>query len=104
MEIAQQASESLVRVLATYHKVIDTQSSLLIERLFLAERREFALSVLPGLLWHDAAAAGTVAGALGFLLTFPSFWNFSIGAGLVTTFPASASMIFAQIWYSPWGR
>ena len=59
------------------------------------------MSVLPGLLWHDAAAAGTVAGALGLLLTLPSFWNFSIGAGLVTTFPAGGSMIFAQIGYSP---
>ena len=101
VEIAQQASESLVGVLATYHEVIDTQSSLLRERLFPAERTGLSVSLLPGVLSHDAAAAGTVAGALGFLLTFPSFWNFSIGAGFVTTFPAGASMIFAQIGYSP---
>jgi hypothetical protein len=103
VEIAQQASELLVGVLATYHEVIETQASLLRERLVPAERRGLSVSLLPGLLWDDAAAVGSsmVAGALGLLLTFPPFWNFSIGAGLVTTFPAGGSMIFAQIWYSP---
>jgi len=100
VEIAQQASESLPGVLATYHEVIDTQSSLLTERLFPAIQTGLSVSLLPGLLWDDAAAAGTVAGALGLLLTIPSFWNFSIGAGLVTTVPAGGSMIFAQIEYS----
>ena len=103
VEIAQQASESLVGVLATYHEVIETQSSLLRERLHPAEQRGFAVSVLPGLVWDDAAAAGTgtVAGAVGFLLTFPSVWRFAIGAGFMTTVPAGGSMIFAQIGYSP---
>ena len=101
VEIAQQASESLVDVLATYHQVIETQSSLLRERLFPAERRGFAVSVLPGLVWDDAAAVGTVSGGMGFLLTFPSVWNLAIGAGFMTTLPAGGSMIFAQIGYSP---
>ncbi len=103
MEIAQQASESLVDVLATYHEVIDTQSSLLRERLRPVERTGLSVSLLPGLLWDDAAAvgSGTVAGATGFLLTFPSVWRFSIGAGFMTTVPAGGSMIFAQIGYSP---
>ncbi len=106
VEIAQQASESLVGVLATYHQVIETQSSLLRERLFPVERTGLSVSLLPGLLWDDAAAAGTgtVAGAMGFLLTFPSVWHFSIGAGFMTTVPAGGSIIFAQIGYSPWGR
>ena len=103
VEIAQQASESLVDVLATYHQVIETQSSLLRERLRPVERTGLSVSLLPGLLWDDASAdgAGTVAGALGFLLTFPSVWHFAIGAGFMTTVPASGSMIFAQIAYSP---
>ena len=58
VEIAQQASESLVDVLATYHQVIETQSSLLRERLRPVERTGLSVSLLPGLLWDDASADG----------------------------------------------
>ena len=102
IQIAQQASDTLVDVLATYREIIETQSSLLRSGLPSSPRNRLSVSILPGVAWGNSATAPTTpSAALGFLLGFPVMGNLRVGLGVMTSFPAGGSVLFAEIAYSP---
>ena len=102
VQIAQQASDTLADVLETYREVIETQSTLLRSGLPSSPRNRLSVSILPGVAWGNSATAPTTpSAALGFLLGFPVMGNLRVGLGVMTSFPARGSVLFAEIAYSP---
>ena len=84
-------------LLATYHEIIETQAEMLSENLVPQPKGGPTLSLLSGLSWHYDTQLDSFGVAVGALLSFPRLWKVQLGVGVMTTFPPSDSLLFAQI-------
>ncbi len=101
---AQDSTESLIGVLATYRTIIETQRDLLADGIVLTPpaRHGASISFLTGPVWYYGPdeKLSTFSGAAGAIVSFPVFRRLQLGVGALTSFPPSSSILLLQVGFS----